>query len=216
MPSLASAKLVATATRLFYERGIAATGVDTIVAESGVSKPTLYTHFRTKHRLIAAVLEQQHQERRASLEAHLQARSMLSPLERLLSVFDWIAGHQRSDWARGCPFVNASVELVAHDDTEARKVIHQHKRWFRRSLADLAAQAGVVDAPEIAAQLHLLIEGANARMLVDADVAAIHAAKKAAAILINHAARQIEASARRSPSRRPRNAALRKTGEADV
>jgi len=44
----------------------------------------------------------------------------------VLSVFDWVAAQQRSDWARGCPFVNASVELVASDDAEAREMIQRH------------------------------------------------------------------------------------------
>jgi AcrR family transcriptional regulator len=213
MSSSASAKLVATATRLFYERGIAATGVDTIVAESGVSKPTLYTYFRTKHRLIAAVLDRQHQERRTSLEAFLQHRSMLPPLERVLSVFDWVAAQQRSDWARGCPFVNASVELVASDDAEAREMIQRHKRWFRRSLADLASQAGAIAPSEIASQLHLLIEGANARMLAEADLAAIHAAKKAAEVLVGRACQPSSAKPRSRAPRRRSGAMSRKNNQ---
>jgi AcrR family transcriptional regulator len=216
MSSPASVKLIATAGRLFYERGIAATGVDTIVAEAGVSKPTLYTHFRTKHRLIAAALQRLHQERRTSLEAHLEQRSMLPPLERLLSVFDWVAAQQRSDWARGCPFVNASVELVAGDDAEAREVIQRHKRWFRRSLADLAAEAGARAPSEIASQLHLLIEGTNARMLAEADLAAIHAAKRAAEALVRHACQRAPARPRAPASRRRGGVLSRKTGKADV
>ncbi len=101
-------KLLVTATRLFYERGISASGVDAIAAESRVSKPTLCAHFRAKGELVAAVLERQHLERQASLEAYLREVSGLPARERLLSVFDWIRDQQRGEWARGCPFVNAS------------------------------------------------------------------------------------------------------------
>ncbi|MDQ2726845.1 MAG: TetR/AcrR family transcriptional regulator [Actinomycetota bacterium] len=124
-----------------------------IVAESGVSKPTLYAHFSTKGGLVTAVLERQHQHRRASLDAHLQVHSMLSPAERLLSLFDWIEGQQRGEWGRGCPFANASVELVKPDDGAAQDVIRQHKRWFRNQLAELAAEAGAVDPARLASQL---------------------------------------------------------------
>jgi AcrR family transcriptional regulator len=198
----ASDKLIHTATRLFYERGIAATGVDTIVAGAGVSKPTLYTHFLTKRRLIAAVLDRQHQQRRAALEAHLQARSAFSADERLLSVFDWVATQQRGGWSRGCPFVNASVELDMAEDRAAKSVIRRHKRWFRSVLARLAGQAGVAPSEVVASQLHLLIEGANARMVAEGDHTAIATAKRAARTLL--------AEGRKSPmrvqsSQRPRS-----------
>lgn len=185
----ASDRLVDTATRLFYERGIAASGVDTIVAESGVSKPTLYVHFRTKARLVTAALERQHEERRASLAAHLAARAGLPPGDRLLSVFDWVAGLQRGEWARGCPFVNASVELVRPEDGEARAVVTRHKRWFRGELSRLAAQAGATDPAAVASELHLLVEGANARMLAEGDTGAIEAARNLARIVLAAAGR---------------------------
>ena len=47
--------LFETAARLFY-RGYRATGVDTIAAESGIGKMTLYRHFPSKDALIAAYL----------------------------------------------------------------------------------------------------------------------------------------------------------------
>jgi AcrR family transcriptional regulator len=182
--SVARDKLLGTASQLFYARGITATGVDTIVAESGVSKPTLYAHFRTKNDLVAAVLEERHRRRRTSLEAYLAERSELAAHERLLSVFDWIADHQRGAEARGCPFVNASVELVRAEDAAARKVVRGHKRWFRGVLTDLATEAGVPDAEAIAAALHLLIEGANIRMLAEDDRTGIADARRAGEMLV--------------------------------
>lgn len=187
MASIAREKLLETAASLFYGRGITASGVDTIVAESGVSKPTLYAHFHSKGELVAAVLERQHVQRRASLDAHLRQRADLPARERLLSVLDWIEGHQRSEWARGCPFVNASVELVYSDDRAAREIVRGHKAWFRGVLWALAAEAGAADAPALASGLHLLIEGANARLLAEGDRRAIEDARRAAAVLITEA-----------------------------
>ena len=50
-------RILETADRLFYLRGIRAVGVDTIAAEIGISKRTLYNHFPSKNELIAAYLE---------------------------------------------------------------------------------------------------------------------------------------------------------------
>ena len=51
------ARILETADRLFYGQGIRAVGVDTIAAEAGLSKPTLYNHFPSKEALILAYLE---------------------------------------------------------------------------------------------------------------------------------------------------------------
>jgi AcrR family transcriptional regulator len=49
-------RILQTADRLFYLKGIRAIGVDTIAAEIGISKRTLYNHFPSKDALIAADL----------------------------------------------------------------------------------------------------------------------------------------------------------------
>lgn len=155
-----------------------------MVAESGVSKPTLYAHFGTKDALVAAALASQHAQRRASLDAYLHERLGLPARERLLVPFDWIAGHQRGRWGRGCPFVNASVELVRPGDDAARDVIRRHKKWFRGVLTELASAAGAEDPAALASRLHLLIEGANSRMLAEGDTAAITEARQVAELLV--------------------------------
>lgn len=177
-------RLVDAAAGLFYRRGIAATGVDAVATESGVSKPTLYARFGTKDALVVAVLNDRHRRRRASLEEHLRVRAALSPVERMLSVFEWVATQQRDDGARGCPFVNASVELGRPQDGPAREVVGRHKRWFRGILADLAAEAGAAEPVILASQVHLLIEGANARILAEADLTAVDDARRAARLLV--------------------------------
>ncbi|HIP77475.1 MAG TPA: TetR/AcrR family transcriptional regulator, partial [Kiloniellaceae bacterium] len=48
--------LVDTATQLFSRHGYRATGIDTILAEAGVAKMTLYNHFKSKDELILASL----------------------------------------------------------------------------------------------------------------------------------------------------------------
>ncbi len=79
--------LIDTALRLFYQQGYHATGIDRILAESGVAKMTLYKHFRSKDELILAALQLRDERFRNWLMAEMEAASP-DPVERLLAMFD--------------------------------------------------------------------------------------------------------------------------------
>ena len=56
-PAPARERILDTAFRLFYARGIRAVGVDLLIAESGVAKATFYKHFGAKDDLVLAYLD---------------------------------------------------------------------------------------------------------------------------------------------------------------
>lgn len=175
-------RLLEAAARLFYDEGIGAIGVDRVVAESGVSKPTLYAQFGSKAGLVAAVLQRRREDRQRDIAAYL-TRAQGTEHDWVLSLFDWFAvGHAKPGF-RGCPFTNAAAELSdpAHP---ARAVIAEYKAWIRRTLADLAAADGLPDPEWWGSTLSLLIDGANARVVTTGDTAAILDAKSAAAAMI--------------------------------
>src|ERR1700709_127446 len=95
-------RILDTAGRLFYGQGIRAVGVDTIAAEIGISKRTLYNYFPSKDALITAYLGRR---------ALPRAASDRPPLEQIFGVFDWLEKWFASNSFRGCPFVNAVAEL---------------------------------------------------------------------------------------------------------
>jgi AcrR family transcriptional regulator len=183
-PSPARERLLDTAARLFYDEGITATGVDTVVREAGVSKPTLYAHYGSKSELVAAVLAARHARRETELEAW--ALRERDPRARLLSVFAYLAGFYEREGARGCAFLNAAAELGDAGDAGHRAVVAE-KRWLEAFLAGLAAEAAL-EAPErIASQLLLLIDGVSGRVVVHGREAAPQAladAAQAAELLI--------------------------------
>ena len=79
------------AARLFAQRGYAATTVEDIVAEAGVSKPMLYRHFESKKQLHMKLLEHRRDELAAApLDSFLQGTG--NPKERLPAMIDaWFA-----------------------------------------------------------------------------------------------------------------------------
>ncbi|WP_298212472.1 TetR/AcrR family transcriptional regulator [Ferrimicrobium sp.] len=177
-------RLIEAASELFYTNGFETTNIEQILQRSGISRPTLYVHFASKDSLLVAALEHQHQQRVASLDRWVHSRAE-EPVEQVLSVFDWLANwHETGGW-RGCAFVNAAAEVVLTTHP-AREVIRNHKRWLREYLTQLAADAGLDQPNSLGPQLMLLIDGANARMLVEGDLCAAQDARKAATVLIQH------------------------------
>ena len=78
--------LVETALRLFYANGFNATGIDRILAESGVAKMTLYKHFRSKDDLILAALELRDTQFREWLFGRMDAADAFwAALEKVLA-----------------------------------------------------------------------------------------------------------------------------------
>ena len=68
-------RILEVASRLFYLHGIHAVGVDTIAAESGVTKRTLYDRFGSKDALVTAYLQERHDTWWARLEQRLASAS---------------------------------------------------------------------------------------------------------------------------------------------
>src|SRR5450631_4700861 len=170
-------RILETADRLFYLQGIRAVGVDTIAAEIGISKRTLYNHFPSKDALIAAYLARRFVQRRPSDKP---------PLEQILATFDSLERRFASRDFRGCPFVNAVAELGTEDKSVKKTAVafkESRRVWFR----DLLRQLDVTDPEGLATQLTLLVDGSIAQDLVRDDPAMARAAKEAAKVLLANA-----------------------------
>jgi AcrR family transcriptional regulator len=170
-------RILKTADRLFYRQGIRVVGVDTIAAEIGISKRTLYNYFPSKDELIVAYLSR----RLRPIEA-----VDLTPAEQILNDFDRLERAMRRDGYRGCPFVNAVAELA--DPTHAaHKIAVAHKERRRVFFRKLLVQLGVSDPGGLATQIMILGEGAVAQALVHGDPKMARAAKEAARVLLSAA-----------------------------
>ena len=170
-------RIMAAADRLFYQKGIRAVGVDTVAAEAGISKRSLYDTFPSKDALVAAYLRQRIQP---------LPPSDLPPAAQVLALFDQLHVRFAHGDFRGCPFVNAVTEL-AEDCETARAIALDYKEDRRRHIASLLVRAGVRDPEVLASQIALLFEGAIASMLVRQDAEVAIQARDAASVLIRAA-----------------------------
>jgi AcrR family transcriptional regulator len=157
--SEARSRLLSTASRLFYAEGLHSVGIDRIVAESRVTRATLYRHFPSKDDLVVAYLTAADQAIREQVEAARGAG--LSAPDVVRAVAKGIADGIRSPGFRGCAFLNAAAEYPDPAHPVHRAVL-AHREWFLNTVTDLLARTGET-APEPAARHFVMLrDGAMA------------------------------------------------------
>ncbi len=165
-PSPARARLIDAATRLFYEEGIHAVGVDRVIEEAGVTRATLYKQFGGKENLVLAYLRNEDELLRALFA---EAGEQVSDPSLLMdAVVQGIAADIRGRHTRGCPFINAAAEYPDADGP-VRTLIEEHREWFRGTLQHVAEEAGLVAPADVAASLVLLRDAALVGGYLDGD-----------------------------------------------
>ncbi|WP_239068920.1 TetR/AcrR family transcriptional regulator [Cellulomonas pakistanensis] len=179
--------MLAAAAARFYADGIAGTGIDTITADAGVAKMSLYNNFASKADLVAAYLVARHAEWLDLYAARL-ASAGDDPRDRVLAVFDAYADHADAGYPhgfRGCGLLNAAAELPAGDP--GRAVVRGHKEEVEAivagHLADLLP-GDLARAAALAEHLAFLLEGSMARAGLEGDGARLRRARALAADLL--------------------------------
>lgn len=174
--------LLDTAYRLFNEHGYHATGIDRILAESGVSKATLYKHFRTKDELIVAVLQRRHDQVTQAITAAIE-QARVCGQSPPLAIFDVLDSWFRSDSFFGCNFINASAEYA-----EEGHPVYAYAAWHKAAIQQLVEMSlqgfGKRKRKELAAQLALLVDGAIVCAHTRGESGAALLAKRMAAQLL--------------------------------
>ena len=178
-------RILTVATQLFESRGIHASGVDLIIAESGVAKATLYNHFPSKNVLIIAYLREKSDRFYEWLNTQLsdKKKHSLEILFELCELFElWITTPE----FRGLPFHIASVEFP--DQTHP---VHNYSMELSKELLQylvkIAELAGVKDPNTLGQQLMIIFEGSALIERLSPGSGAAERAKKAAITLIQAA-----------------------------
>jgi AcrR family transcriptional regulator len=151
-------RILESASRLFYQRGVRAVGIDLVIAEANVAKTSLYRYFRRKDDLIAAFLEREDADFWGMWERVASAHTD-DPAGELNAQLEWIGERVGRQNYRGCPQINVAAEFPQADHP-ARAVAASHKREMRKRLRGIAKRLGVKRPSELAGQLSLLINGA--------------------------------------------------------
>jgi AcrR family transcriptional regulator len=152
--------ILKVACDLFYSQGIRAVGIDTIVAQSGVAKTTLYDHFPSKDDLVHAYLMIHDQMFWQAWDTVLEQHPT-SPEQQIRSLFAMLEAGIATPEVLGCAFLSAASEFP-----ELGQSSHQlalvHKQKVKTRLQELAQAAGIAQPDQLAEQLLLLLNGAFA------------------------------------------------------
>ena len=176
-------RILEVASKLFYQNGIRAVGVDTIIAQSDVAKMTFYKHFKSKELLVLEFLNRRDELWRAWFESTVDR---LAPKieDRPLAIFDALEERfSRKDF-RGCAFINTMVEM-ADGSHIAHQAAAEHKMKVLKIIRSLLSEASVKKPEELAKAFLLLMDGAIVTAVRERKPGSAKAAKKIAASLLS-------------------------------
>ena len=152
-------RILLAAHELFYRDGIRATGIDRVIAESGVAKLTFYRHFPSKNELVREFLEYRHglwmSWFAAALQRHGGDSKALVP-----ALGEWFG----DDNYRGCAFINSVGEL-GETLPEVTEITRRHKQDMADAIAALLPASR--QRKRQAMDLALAVDGAIVRAQFD-------------------------------------------------
>lgn len=181
--SQAQQQILQTASDLFYQKGIQHVGINEVIAVSGVAKRTLYRWFPSKDQLIEEVMKYRAAQWLRWFEDAITEHDN-TPKEQLLTTFDVLREWYASPNFRGCPFINAVLE-IADASHKAHHISVGLRESIRQLIIRLATEAGVQDPEFFSQQYLLLIGGASLMATIEQSPIGATFAQEALSVLIN-------------------------------
>jgi len=188
-------RILIAASKLFYSEGIRAVSVDAVADKAGLTKRTLYYHFRSKDDLVAAYLAARDQPNLALFRRWFAEADGTLP-SRVQAIFRQLARSASHPKWKGCGFLRTSAELANLPGHPAIRIGAAHKKKFEAWLCEVFEQAGIGSAAPLARQVLLLLDGSFAVVQLHRDPTYMETAGEAAFSLVD-AALKSKAAARR-------------------
>jgi AcrR family transcriptional regulator len=160
-------RILQTASRLFYQEGLRATGIDRIIAESSVAKMSFYRSFASKNDLIAEYLRQRHADWMECFRTGVEA-ALAQPGAGLEVMADMLEVWFREPDFRGCAFINTLAESGPGNGEEVA-IARAHKAELEAYVVEVAQRLDMPQPVAVAAMAMLIIEGAIVRAQMTGD-----------------------------------------------
>jgi len=178
-------RILKAANSLFYGEGIRAVSVDAVAHKAGITKKTLYYHFRSKDDLVTEYLKSRDQPNMDAFQKWFdEADGELS--QKIFEIFSNIAKSADHPKWRGCGFFRTAGELAHMPGHPAVKAGAAHKKRLEAWLAAIFANEAIEDPGRLARRIVLLLDGAFASTLIHRDPEYVLEAGKTAQMLIEN------------------------------
>jgi AcrR family transcriptional regulator len=187
MEATTAGRIIAAASKLFYAEGIRSVSVDAVAAQAGVTKRTLYYHFKSKDDLVAAYLSGRDQPNIALFQRWF-AETDGDLADKTRGIFQHLAQSARHPKWKGCGFLRTTAELANLPGHPAIKIGAAHKKKFERWMQDCFEAEGLAGATLLARQMTLLLDGCFAVSLLHRDPSYMETAGDTAHALVTAAA----------------------------
>ena len=168
-------RILETAADLFFHQGFRATGINEVIAKSGVAKATFYNHFPTKDDLCLAYLRDRNTSEYEAINAFVHDHD--SPIERFLAVMKSVQPWLEVNNLRGCAFLNMVAEVPDPRNILRREGLHHYESLRQLILtltedlinSDAQSYAGF-EAQALADDYMLILGGAIAMTEIYHDI----------------------------------------------
>ncbi len=101
--------IISTAAELFYQKGYNLVGINEIIAQAGIAKATLYSHFKSKEDLCTAYLEEKDTNLITALKAFLDTKRKGE--NRIVAILEFLLNFYNSKDFRGCWCIRTHAEI---------------------------------------------------------------------------------------------------------
>ncbi|OWU64428.1 MAG: hypothetical protein CBB60_009890 [Armatimonadetes bacterium Cent15-Ar3] len=174
-------QIIDTAIRVFSANGFQRTSLDLVAAEAGVSKMTIFYHFKNKEELVIAALQQTHEDTIAHIRGYASAKSgdAKSYLSAVFAALEELSasGNLSNLYMR-------AVAEFTDDDSAIRQTIGYQVRSVEMRLATLAIEARFQNPHDVVSQLMTIMRGVYAAQLCPgAGISSVPAKKMADSVI---------------------------------
>jgi AcrR family transcriptional regulator len=179
-------RIISAASRLFYGVGIRAVSMDAVAKKAGLTKRTVYNHFKSKDDLVATYLQGRDQSSLSLFERWFVS-SQGGLADKVRGMFLNLAQSARHPNWKGCGFLRATAELANMQAHPAIEVGAAHKKKFENWMRALFEVEGIENGLPLARQIMLLLDGSLAVTLLHDDPSYMETAGDAAYLLVKSA-----------------------------
>ncbi len=150
---------IAKAMKVFWKKGYEPASIADLIAETGITRGSLYNAFGGKEQLFVKALLKYDRENRRAMLAELEA--MDDPKRAIATLLDGIVAETLADTEKkGCFIVNTASELATHGE-EVNRIVHngirEFEAFFRRSIEVAQARKDIPESLDAAATAKALL-----------------------------------------------------------